>query len=537
MAQHSAAVRFGGSIERPLRCRMSEQILIVASEPVAKAPAEVATSLSFTPVVTPSEQEALDLLNRHNFTLIAVSGRPAWQRLRDEAERKQPTARVLELPHGSDDADVRRLMMPYLNRRRRTLSEERYQFLSQILESFTGTLELNEVLRRIVTTTMEEFGADRALMIHPVNPQATTANVRFVAGAAHISVDFETEQEVQLTPAVIRRALEAEHPIVVLEGDPDSNADLQKRFSVRSAILQILRPRDDEPWAFSMHQCTYRRQWTEEEISLFSEIGRYATLALNNTLLHERSVREMAKVNAILDQIPESAAIYDADGRLERMNAVAMREPLQMFAPDAEGKLRAPYRTIDGRVVAADDVPSARALRGETVRSDYLVHDPRSGDDRIVNLKAAPIRDDHDRTIGSVVLSRDVTEERQNAEREAWRRRRAECLANLGLEAITVQPQFENLDDTARRVAESVVGTVMILLYHAQSAELHMVGMGSVAPTAPHLERFRNYLNNNPYHAGEGVAGTVFQIGRPLLYAELGRKAAADLARPDAEQQ
>src|SRR5438876_2027474 len=109
---------FGGSIEAtPLRYRMSEQILIVATEPVARAPAEVATSLSFTPVVTASEQEALDLLNRHNFTLIAVSGRPAWQRLRDEAERKQPGARVVELPEfGSDDADVRRLMVPYLNR-------------------------------------------------------------------------------------------------------------------------------------------------------------------------------------------------------------------------------------------------------------------------------------------------------------------------------------------------------------------------------------------------------------------------------------
>src|SRR5213083_1616057 len=98
---------FGGSIDAtPLRYRMFEQILIVATEPVAKAPAEVATSLSFTPVVTASEQEALDLLNRHNFTLIAVSGRPAWQRLRAEAERTQPAARVVELPeNGSDDAD------------------------------------------------------------------------------------------------------------------------------------------------------------------------------------------------------------------------------------------------------------------------------------------------------------------------------------------------------------------------------------------------------------------------------------------------
>src|SRR5436190_6583955 len=529
---------FGGSIDAtPLRYRMSEQILIVASEPVARAPAEVATSLSFTPVVTSSEQEAVDLLNRHNFTLIAVSGRPAWQRLRDEAERKQPTARVLELPHGSDDADVRRLMIPYLSRRRRTLSEERYQFLSQMLESFTGTLELNEVLRRIVMTTMEEFGADRALLIHPVSDGAATANVRFVASAPHINVSFDSTTPVVLTPPLIRRALESDRPIVVVEGDPDANGDLLNRFDIKSAMFQILRPRDDEPWSFAMHQCTYRRQWTEEEISLFAEIGRYATLALNNTLLHERSVREMAKVNAILVPIPESAAIYDATGHLERMNAVAMREPLQMFAPDVGGKLRTPYRTIDGRVVGTEDLPSTRALRGEVVRSDYLVHDPRSGDDRIINLKAAPIRDDHNRTIGSVVLSRDVTEERQNAEREAWRRRRAECLANLGLEAVTVQPQFDSLDDPARRVAESIAGTVMIFLYHSQTAELHLVGMGSVAPSAQHVERFREYLNANPYHAGEGVAGTVFQIGRPLLYAEFGRKAAADFARNDEEQQ
>jgi PAS domain S-box-containing protein len=86
--------------------------------------------------------------------------------------------------------------------------------------------------------------------------------------------------------------------------------------------------------------------------------------------------------------------------------------------------------------------------------------------------------------IGSVVLSRDVTDERQTAEREAWRRRRAECLANLGVDAVTVQPSFEELDDPARRVADAVGGTAMIYLYHGGSSELHMVGMASVAPVA-----------------------------------------------------
>src|ERR1700756_5620172 len=144
---------------------MSNQVLIVASEAEARAPADVASSLSFTPVVAGSEQEALDLLDGQSFALVAVGNGEPWRRLRDEVERKQPTARVLELPAGNgDDRAVRRLVIRYFARRARPQhfsSEERYRFLSNILESFTGTLELKEVLRRIVSITRQEFAADR----------------------------------------------------------------------------------------------------------------------------------------------------------------------------------------------------------------------------------------------------------------------------------------------------------------------------------------------------------------------------------------
>ena len=524
---------------------MPNQVLIVAPEQVAKAPADVAESLRFTPVVATSEQEALELLEKHTFSLIAVSGSSAWQRVRDVAERKQPMARVLELPESNgDDTAIRRLMIRYLDRgpqeRPSFSSEQRYRFLSDILESFTGTLELREVLRRIVTLTRAELGADRAWLLHPVNEQAEFAHVAFAVNAPGVEIDATQRGPVPLknSRGVIRRALESARPIVVKEGDPDLDVELARQFQVRSEVVQILRPREDEPWAFGMHACNEVREWTQEEIELFAEIGRYATLALNNTLLHERAVREMAKVNAILDQIPESAAIYDASGKLERMNAAAMREPTQLFTPDPEGRIRGSrHRYIDGSPLTLSELPSMRALRGEAVKSDYLVHDVRTNDDRVVNLKAAPIRDDKARIIGSVVLSRDVTDERQNAERESWRRRRAECLANLGLEAITVQPTFENLDDTARRVADAVAGTAMIYLYHPGTGELHLVGMASVAPNSEQYERFRGYLTHTPYHPGEGIPGTVFQIGRPLLFSDVRGDAIIDFGRDEQEKQ
>jgi PAS domain S-box-containing protein len=138
------------------------------------------------------------------------------------------------------------------------------------------------------------------------------------------------------------------------------------------------------------------------------------------------------------------------------------------------------------------------------------------------------------------VLVQDVTEqlveERQNREKEALRRRRAECLASLGLEKVTVEATFDDLNETATRIAQAVSGSVMIYMYHPQSSELHVAGFAASGPTAPAFERFRNYVQRSPYHAGEGLPGTAFQIGRPLFYSDVTGDAVIDFGRSMAEK-
>jgi signal transduction histidine kinase/GAF domain-containing protein len=517
---------------------MLNQVLIVAGEYASRAPAEVARSLSFTPVVAGSEQEAVALLDRERFHLIAVSGNSAWQRLRALAQSRQPLAPVLELPDRTvDDGQIRSLMARYLASEDAPApppSEDRYRFLSSILESFIGTLELKEVLRRIVAITREKFSADRAWLLHPVHEGAEFARVAYSVSAP----GYENLSDSGIVPlahshTLIRSAIESEQPVVVVRGDPKLDPAIAERFQIASAVIQVLRPREGEPWAFGMHQFE-ARTWTADELSFFSEIGRYATLALNNTLLHARALREMAKVNAILDQIPEAAAIYDARGLLERMNAAAQREPGVLFArPEScEQDRGVDHRYLDGTPVGAEDLPSMRALKGESLKADYLVRDGRTGDDRVVTLQAAPIVDPAGRTIGSVVLSRDVTEERQKTERELWRRRRAECLANLGLEIVAAAPHFEDLDEPASRVAQALGGLVRIYLYRS-SGTLDLVGYGS---SDPELMVHREFFQRNVYRPGEGLAGTVFQIGHPLLFYEVRGESLLDFARTDEER-
>jgi PAS domain S-box-containing protein len=524
---------------------MSNQVLIVGADRAARAPAEIARSLHLTPVVVRSEEEAADLLGRQRFTLVAVSGADAWQRLRDIAETKQPMVRVLELPEhqSGEDTAVRRLMVRYLDRsgdQRPRLNEDHYGFLLRVIESFSGTLEMRQLLRHIATLTRDEFRADCAWLLHPVTEQTEFAKIVFSVAAAGHEDDVMGGRPVSLAGSrtLIARALEASRPIVIHAGDAGFDGAVADRFKIRSMMVQILRTRDEEPWALAVHQSSAHREWTADEQALFGEIGRHATFALNNTLLHARAAREMAKVNAILDQIPESAAVYDADGRLERMNIAAQRNPVAIFGADAEGRLRSSrHRYIDGSPLSASELPAARALRGEAVKADYLVVDGRTSEERVVNLKASPLRDDNGRIIGSVVLSHDITDERQTAERESWRRRRAEGLAGLGLET-TIQTSLENLDAPALRIAQAISGTAMIYLYQHGSGELHMVGMGTVAPAAiaEKVAAFREFVTRNPYHAGEGVPGTVFQIGTPLLFSDIKPHQLVDFARDEAEK-
>ena len=412
--------------------------------------------------------------------------------------------------------------------------DDRYRVLSEILESFTGTLEIKEVLRRIVTITRERFGADRAWLLHPISEDAESARVRFAVNAPGFEFNGPADEPLPLgaSKQLIRRALASDHPIVTKVGLPELDEAIAKRFDIRSQIVQILRPIEGAPWAFGMHQCSADRDWSAAEIALFGDIGRYATIALNNTLVHERASRELEKAAAILDLIPEVAIVFDAQGRVERMNAAAVREWGDIYTDGRANPEVAAPRFMDGRPVPLSDTPSHRALRGESVDSDYLVRDPKSNEDRVVNVRATAIQGSRDRIIGAIVLSRDITDDRQTAERELWRRRRAEALANLGVEVATVQPTFDDLNDSARRIAKAIDGTVRIYSYRPLTGLLELVGFAGTSLT----EQFREYFLSHPYRVGEGMPGTVLQIGRPLFFYDIRGDAVVDFARDEQEK-
>jgi len=152
----------------------------------------------------------------------------------------------------------------------------------------------------------------------------------------------------------------------------------------------------------------------EQYAELLAEILTSAGVAVELSRLHEEAERRAAELGAAISSIPDAVILYDASGRIVRINDAAVRmfgwRPEDLDLPLEERVARLRLETPGGRPIGMGDSPLQRILRGATVRGEVLVvHTP---DDRTVwmALGGAPIRTEEGELRGVVMVATDITE-------------------------------------------------------------------------------------------------------------------------------
>ena len=142
-------------------------------------------------------------------------------------------------------------------------------------------------------------------------------------------------------------------------------------------------------------------------------------------------------LHATLLSIGDAVIATDADGRVTVMNAVA--EALTGWAGgDAAGRpLEEVFRIVNEETRQPVENPARRALAAGKIvgLANHTVLIARDGREWPLDDSAAPVRDEHGRTVGAVLVFREITERRatEAALREADRRK-DEFLATLAHE-------------------------------------------------------------------------------------------------------
>jgi signal transduction histidine kinase/ActR/RegA family two-component response regulator len=192
---------------------------------------------------------------------------------------------------------------------------------------------------------------------------------------------------------------------------------------------------------------------------------------------------------AVLDAVPSSLRVFDAAGRLTRMNTAARgehpdgRHPTTLVAlweSDAPLRVALPGTTAPGGRdvrVLFDDHPGVRALRGETIRSEtYVVRRGREdGSRRVVESYARPLRDAAGQVVGAVLVDRDATE----------RARLARALEEQVRHTMELNERVLSEAATLERMVEAR-SRELLALQEARSRERRLAAVGQLAAGVMH---------------------------------------------------
>ena len=145
--------------------------------------------------------------------------------------------------------------------------------------------------------------------------------------------------------------------------------------------------------------------------------------------LMDQVKQEKERLSALINSMNDEVWFADLEKRFTLANPSALREfgltgedvDVETFAASLEV-----YRT-DGSIRPVEESPALRALRGDIVKNEEeIIRTPASGELRYRQVSSSPVRDASSNIVGSVSVTRDVTERKRNERR--W----ATTLASIG---------------------------------------------------------------------------------------------------------
>jgi PAS domain S-box-containing protein len=224
---------------------------------------------------------------------------------------------------------------------------------------------------------------------------------------------------------------------------------------------------------------------------------------------------ERARLAAILEAIPDPVTFYDAQGTLTSANPAGLATIGNRTLPARLDTLPREYhiRTIQGDAFPAEQLPVARALRGESVTGVEVLTPTGDGQDRILLAGAAPIRNQNGQIEGAVATSHDVTALRQAEQEAAKQHRQMQALLALtdtALNHLALDDLLRELLARLREVMEADNAAILLLSEDKQMLHMRVV-QGPEEEVAANVH----------IPVGVGFAGRIAASRQPLIVEDL----------------
>jgi PAS domain S-box-containing protein/putative nucleotidyltransferase with HDIG domain len=243
-----------------------------------------------------------------------------------------------------------------------------FENMDQVNRAMLMANDLEQMMRNALDAVLAIFACDRAWLVYPCDPEAPTWRVQMertrpeYPGAFALELEFPMDAD---AISVIQAVLAASGPVTFGPGSEHPlAAEVAQRFSYQSQISMAIYPQGEKPYMFGLHQCSYPRVWTAEEVQLLQEIGRRLTDALTSLLIYRNLRDSEQKYRLLVNQIPAVVFKGYADWSID------------FFDHKLETITGYPKEDFDSRklkwsdLILPEDLPEAKAKFLEALKGD-----------------------------------------------------------------------------------------------------------------------------------------------------------------------
>jgi len=346
---------------------------------------------------------------------------PAQKHITDLREELTALARLVERCQAGSAAALADDLSAPLQSLRQTLdcleqelavqNDERIQLasLAEVARAINSSLQLSEVLNRVMDVIIRLTGAERAFLML-IDPRSGELEFR---AARNMDQETIADSAFEISRSVVYRVAREGEPVVTTDAQLDPRFRGQESiigYNLRSILCIPLRARGRITGVIYADNRIRTGLFSDEDRDLLAAFADQAAIAIENARLFESVAAAKTLMDNIFASIPSGVVTTDVQDQITLVNRAA-ESILNIVADKTEGQ---PYTEA-----LSELRPTLEPLMRRVRREDYPVvgyeaelHLPKRGR---VNLSfgLSPLRDEKQHWLGTALVVEDLTERRR----------------------------------------------------------------------------------------------------------------------------
>ncbi len=272
------------------------------------------------------------------------------------------------------DTDILRRKVSYL------------ETLSNVGRSVTASLDLDEILKRVVDAAVEITGAEEGslLICDESNGELT------MRASRNFQEEFVRTFRLPISDTLAGEVVRTGKPILLDEKSPQK---IKTAYLVKTLIYVPLKIHDKVIGVLGVDNRESERSFTDQHITLVAALADYAAIAIENARLFTDTELERNKLEAILTRIEDGVIVVDTGGNVVLANRVAR----SLFGLDDNEVLMKPVEEVFAHEQLVDLLKNGRETFPYRCEIEL-------DDEQVINVQLNLVPD-----LGMTVTMHDVT--------------------------------------------------------------------------------------------------------------------------------